>query len=63
MRLSEAQTALLRFLYERFPTPYQETGEAVKPRAKYQPPNRHEVINTLGIDPVKQGLNRARVTA
>ena len=35
MQLSDAQTALMRFLHERFPTAYRETGEVVQPRAKY----------------------------
>jgi hypothetical protein len=50
MQLSEVQSVLLRFLYERFPTPYRESTEAVKPRAKYQPPSRQEALDTLGID-------------
>ena len=29
MRLSEPQMALLRYLHERFPTPYRDTGKAV----------------------------------
>ena len=50
MRLSEAQAELLRFLHERFPTPYRDIGETVTPRAKYQPPTRREALDTLGID-------------
>jgi hypothetical protein len=50
MRLSEAQVELLRFLHERFPTPYRDTGETVTPRAKYQPPTRREVLDTIGMD-------------
>ena len=63
MRLSEAQTVLLRFLHERFPTPYRETGEAVKPRAKYQPPTQQEALDTLGIDPATWDDSIAFLTA
>jgi hypothetical protein len=50
MRLSEPQVTLLWYLHERFPTPYRDTGKAVTPRAKYQPPTRQEALDTLGID-------------
>jgi hypothetical protein len=50
MRLNEEQTGLLKFLYDRFPTPYRETGDEIRPRSKYQPPTRREAVEALKID-------------
>jgi hypothetical protein len=63
VRLSEAQAAILRFLHERFPTPYRDTVEGVKPRSKYQPPTQREALATLGIAPATWDDSIAFLTA
>ena len=63
MKLNEAQIIVLGFLYERFPTPYRETGETVKPRSKYQPPTRQEALDAVGIDSLTLDDSLAFLTA